>query len=125
MLDDGGEVVADVESYLPRTPWAKENEHTMYEMNDAKAGQEETCYFLKLKTGKASLINRKIGKKFSVIYSLDTLPCFVEWKSMASGDYALGLEPCTTELDDKFAYKTLKAGEEVRFSVALCVEKIV
>ena len=125
MLDDGGEVVAEVESYLPRTPWAKENEHTMYEMNDAKAGQEETCYFLKLKTGKASLINRKIGKKFSVIYSLDTLPCFVEWKSMASGDYALGLEPCTTELDDKFAYKTLKAGEEVRFSVALCVEKIV
>jgi hypothetical protein len=26
-------------------------------------------------------------------YSLDTLPVLAHWKSMASGDYALGLEP--------------------------------
>ncbi len=124
MLDDGAKVVADVESFVSRSPWAEENKATMYEMSEPKVGQEETCYFLKLKTGKASLVNEKIGKKFSVIYSKDTLPCFVEWKSMASSDYALGLEPCTTELDDKFAYKRVKAGEKVCFSVALRVEKI-
>ena len=124
MLDDGAKVVADVESYTPRSPWAKENETTMYEMSESIAGQEETCYFLKLKTGKASLVNGKIDKKFIVTYSKDTLPCFVEWKSMASGDYALGLEPCTTELDDRFAYKIIKAGEEVRFSVCLSVQRV-
>ncbi len=124
MLDDGAKVVANVESYTPRSPWAKENEATMYEMSEPKAGQEETCYFLKLKTGKISLVNNKIGKKFTVAYSKDTLPCFVEWKSMASGDYALGLEPCTTELDDGFAYKKIKAGEEIRHTVCLSVERI-
>ena len=124
MLDDGAKVQAEVESYSPRSLWAKENEATMYEMNAPVVGQEETCYFLKLKTGKISLVNDKVGKTFGVEYSKDTLPCFVEWKSMASGDYALGLEPCTTELDDKFAYKTIKAGEEVRFTIRLSVCRV-
>ena len=124
MLDDGAEIQAEVESCCPRTDWAKANEATRCAISAPVAGQEEMCYFLKLKTGKASLVNAKIGKAFSVEYSLDTLPCFVEWKSMASGDYALGLEPCTTELDDKFTYKTIKAGEEVRFFVAFSVVRV-
>ena len=121
MLDDGAKICAEVESYCPRNGWAKENEGVMCEITEPLAMQKETCYFLKLKTGKISLENPKTGKTFGVEYSKDTLPCFVEWKSMASGDYALGLEPCTTELDDKFKYKTLKSGEEVRFSVCLSV----
>lgn len=32
---------------------------------------------------------------------------------MASGDYALGLEPSTTELDKEFSYRTLSVGERV------------
>ena len=123
MLDDGAKLHAEVESYCPRSDWARENDATMYEMSAPIVGQEETCYFLKLKTGKISLENEKAGKTFSVEYSKDTLPCFVEWKSMASGDYALGLEPCTTDLDDKFAYKTIKAGEEIHFAVRLSVSK--
>lgn len=124
MLDAGARIVADVEAYAPRSDWAKQNERTMYEMSEPKAGQEETCYFLQLKTGKISLVNEKIGKTFTVEYSQETLPHFVEWKSMASGDYALGLEPCTTELDNRFAYKTVKAGEEIPFSVCLRVQRI-
>lgn len=123
MLDDGAKVVGDVLSYTPRTDWAKQNEATMYEMSGSIAGQEETCYFLKLKKPEISLVNEKLGKKFTVVYSGETLPSFVEWKSMASGDYALGLEPCTTELDDKFAYKTVKAGEKVEFKVKIVVAK--
>lgn len=33
----------------------------------------------------------------------------------------VGLEPSTTELDDRFAYRTLKAGESVRFALTLSV----
>ena len=123
MLDNGAKVVADVESYTPRTAWAKQNEATMYAMNDAVPNQEETCYFLKLSKPEISLINEKIGKKFTVSYSGDTLTHFVEWKSMASGDYALGLEPCTTELDDRFAYKTIEVGEEIKFFVKILITK--
>ena len=123
MLDDGVKVIADVESYTPRTAWAKQNEATMYEMNASTPNQEEICYFLNLKKPEITLVNGKIGKEFTVSYSGDTLPCFVEWKSMASGDYALGLEPCTTELDDCFAYKTIEVGEEIKFFVKILITK--
>lgn len=123
MLDNGAKVIADVESYTPRTAWAKQNETTMYEMSGAVPNQEETCYFLKLSKPEISLVNEKIGKKFTISYSGDTLPHFVEWKSMASGDYALGLEPCTTELDDCFAYKTIEVGEKIKFFVNISIAK--
>ncbi|MBO5925703.1 MAG: aldose 1-epimerase family protein [Clostridia bacterium] len=123
MLDNGAKVIADVESYTPRTAWAKQNETTMYAMSGAVPNQEETCYFLKLSKPEISLVNEKIGKKFTISYSGDTLPHFVEWKSMASGDYALGLEPCTTELDDCFAYKTIEVGEKIKFFVNISIAK--
>lgn len=121
MLDEGAKLLADVVSCVPRTPWSAQNENERECMVDSVVCEEETCYFLKLKTPKASLVNEKLGKTFSVEYSADTLPHFVQWRSMASGDYALGLEPCTTELDDQFAYKTIKAGESVQFCVRLSV----
>ena len=43
---------------------------------------------------------------------------------MASGDYALGLEPCTTELDDGFTYKVIKPQESIVFQLKLTVSKI-
>ena len=92
-------------------------------MNAPTPKQEETCYFLSLKKPEITLVNEKIGKKFTVFYSNDTLPHFVEWKSMASGDYALGLEPCTTELDNRFAYKTIEVGEEIKFFVKILITK--
>ena len=123
MLDDGAKIIADVGDFTPRTDWAKQNSATMYEMSESIPNQEEACYFLKLNTPEISLVNEKIGKKFTVSYSGDTLSYFVEWKSMASGDYALGLEPCTTELDDKFTYRTIQKGEQVRFCINISVEK--
>lgn len=123
MLDDGAKIVADVKNYTPRTAWAKQNEDTMYKMSDSVPNQEESCYFLKLKKPEITLVNEKIGKKFTVSYSGDTLPHFVEWKSMASGDYALGLEPCTTELDERFAYKTIEAGEKIKFFINISIAK--
>ena len=123
MLDNGAKVIADVESYTPRTAWAKQNEATMYAMNDAVPNQEEACYFLKLSKPEIALVNEKNGKEVTVSYSGDTLPCFVEWKSMASGDYALGLEPCTTELDNGFAYKTIEVGEKIKFFVKILITK--
>ena len=123
MLDEGARVIADVIKCEPRTPWAAEHERDMYDMSDAVPNMEETCYFLTLKKPEISLVNEKLGKTLTVSYSAETLPHFVEWKSMASGDYALGLEPCTTELDDRFAYKTVKAQEQISFAVTVTVEK--
>ncbi len=123
MLDEGARIVADVAKCEPRTEWAGQNMDTAYEMSLPVPDQEETCYFLTLNTPEISLVNEKLGKKFTVSYSGETLPHFVEWKSMASGDYALGLEPCTTELDGRFAYKVIKSGEQIRFTTNILIQK--
>ena len=62
-----------------------------------------------------------MGKTFTVQYSQETLPWFLEWKSMASGDYALGLEPATTELDDRFTYKQIQPKEKISFKLEFSV----
>ncbi len=123
MLDAGARIVADVVKCESRTPWSEKNVDTRYEMSGDLPNDEETCYFLTLKKPEISLVNDKIGKVLTVSYSGDTLPHFVEWKSMASGDYALGLEPCTTELDDRFAYQTIKANETIVFTTSISVKK--
>lgn len=122
MLDEGVKIFVDELSCVPRTPWAEQNAGSRYVITEPLNGQEETCYFLKLKTGKVEVVNEKLAKTLTLTYSLDTLPCFVEWRSMASGDYALGIEPSTTELDDRFAYKTIKAGEEISFALQISVK---
>lgn len=123
MLDEGAKVVADVEKCEPRTPWSRENMSTMYEIGATVPNEEETCYFLTLKKPEVLLVNEKLGKVLTVSYSGETLPHFIEWKSMASGDYALGFEPCTTELDGKFAYSTVKQGESVVLKTSISVRK--
>ena len=124
MLDGGDKIVIDTESVKPRTPFAKENISDMFDITDCVDNQDEMCYFIKAKTPFATLNNEKIGKKFTLSWSKDTLPEFVEWKSMGSGDYALGLEPCTTELDDGFTYKTIKPQETINFYLSIEVNKI-
>ncbi len=42
-------------------------------------------------------------------------------KSMTSGDYALGLEPSTTELDNRFAYCSLERGEKRQFFLRMSI----
>lgn len=124
MLDAGAELIDDAEEVIPRTPWAAEHIGSRRAIGAAVANQEEMCYFLRLKTPSVSLRNPKINKMFTLKWSQETLPCFVEWKSMAAGDYALGLEPCTTELDDGFAYRRIAAGETICFSLQMRVQTL-
>ncbi len=124
MLDKGAKIVAEINKCTPASSWAKENQASFLEMEDSTPSKAETCYYLDLKNPEISLVNELNGKKFTLSYSKDTLPYFLEWKTMASGDYALGLEPCTTILDEEFKYKTLNAGESVKFSLKLKIENI-
>ena len=121
MLDEGARIIADEESCYSYGEWAKSQEYLRHEISEPVPNQDETCHYLNLKKPEISLVNDKIGKKLTVSYSGDTLPYFLEWKSMASGDYAVGLEPTTTNLDDTFEYKTVKSGEKVVFKVNISV----
>ena len=121
LLDDGVKILLDADGIIPRTPWAAQNVASFQQMSAPVAGQEEMCYFLKCKTPRVTLKNQKLSKNFTLEWSGETLPEFIEWKSMATGDYALGLEPSTTMLDERFSYAHLKGGECVGFSLKLSV----
>ena len=124
MLNEGAEMIADIASCEPRTEWAKENVESKLTISSPSPRMEECCYFLRLTTPSVTLKNQKNKKAFTLTYSADTLPEFVEWKSMASGDYALGLEPSTTKLDEGFVYRTVASGESIRFALDLTVDEL-
>ncbi len=124
LMDDGAEIVSDSEILLPRTPWAEQNLSTACSITSPEPGREETCYYLSPSSHRVSLVNGKLGKAFTVSYSGDTLPHFLAWKSLASGDYAVGLEPATTKLDHLFEYSTIPAGETLEFRLELSVSEI-
>ena len=119
MLCEGGTVEIDAAECRPRTAWSAEKLCEWQQITAPLPGQEETCYFIKPSTPRARY-RRPDGKCFTLSYSGDTLPNLIEWKSMACGDFALGLEPCTTLLDGEFAYCHLAPGKAVNFS--LCFE---
>ena len=122
MLDEGAELVDDAEELIPRTAWAEKHIKGRRKMTAPIPNQEEMCYFLRLKTPKVTLCNPKLGRTFTLAFSGETLPHFVEWKSMAAGDYALGLEPSTTKLDDKFAFCRIARNEKKYYHLIFTVK---
>ena len=120
-VDEGAKVTGDFVKSLPRTPWAEKHMKTMLDVESPVDNWEETCYFHQTKDGVMSLVNKKLGKKFTVKCSLKK---FVEWKSRASGDFTMALEPCTSWLDGELKMSTLKAGGKVTHKLVLKAENI-
>lgn len=77
----------------PRTEFARTglgHECTFVEPVD---GEEERVFFHEDMEPVATLQNPALGLEVSMTWSSDTLPILAQWRSMASGDYVLGLEP--------------------------------
>ena len=46
----------------------------------------------------ALAVNHRLGLGLSIHWQADNLPYFMEWKSLASGDYVIGLEPANSSV---------------------------
>lgn len=119
IIDAGARIEGDFVRSIPRTPWAEHEMATMLEVEPPSDNMEETCYFHLTRDGRMSLENQAVGKRLTVASDLRR---FVEWKSRASGDYVIGLEPCTSWLDGELRYETLKPGECVSHWLSIKVE---
>lgn len=120
MLDVGARLEAKILESKPRTPWAAHEMKKMLEIEPPADDMEEQCFFHRTADGVFSLVNRKLGKRFTVRSNYRK---YVEWKSRASGDYVVGLEPCSTWLDD-LKYSTLKPGAKTVNRLTLEVETL-
>jgi hypothetical protein len=78
---------------IPRTDYAKKGLGKECEFTAPIDSEPEQVYFHEMKDARAIIRNSSVGITAELGWSLDTLPLLAEWKSMASGDYVLGLEP--------------------------------
>lgn len=122
LLTEGGKVFTETEKVVPRTEYAEKKLNVWNTMERPVDNEEETCYYLRPSCNTVYYSNPYSGRKFTLHYYGKELDKFIVWKSMASGDYALGLEPSTTELDENFAYKKIDAGESKSFDLTFTIE---
>lgn len=78
----------------PRTDFARTGLDRTCTFEPPVVGEEERVFFQEPK-GEfwAKLCNPAIGVQMTLRWSGETLPILAEWRSMAHGDYVLGLEP--------------------------------
>jgi len=86
-----------------RTDWSQEYFDQRYHMTAPIDNFAEHLYFLDLPADDkgmctALVINRKLDLAVEIRFEKKALPYLVEWKSMGSGDYALGILPSSTLL---------------------------
>lgn len=113
----------------PRTPFAAEAMDSVGTFSPPVDGLEERVYFhdIPAQEGMSSvtLKNPALGFGARVQCNKDALPYIVQWKSMKSGDYALGIEPSNSRIMGRSAerengtLRTLPAYGSERFTVRL------
>lgn len=123
LLNEDGIIDANTCIVTPRNEHAGAHLKAWNKITAPQTNFAECCYFLDLPDGRISYKNTATRTHFTLTYSKETLPKFILWKSMACGDYALGLEPSTTELDGGFSFATIKPGEEKQFFLSMSVER--
>lgn len=79
---------------IPRTEFARTGLGRECKFDPPIDGEEERVFFQKMRSEFwATLRNPDLGVEMTISWSGDTLPILSQWRSMASGDYVLGLEP--------------------------------
>lgn len=73
-------------------------------VDEPKEGIMEQVFFHQAKAdplGRVTvrMYNEKLGKGLAIIYRQDQLPRLTQWKSMAAGDYVVGIEPCNCHVN--------------------------
>lgn len=122
-LDEGAEITAPILRTQPRTPWAEQNRTERLHIS-APTEREEQVYYHTVERGVIQISNPRKLLRATIEYDANALPYFIEWKSMISGDYALGIEPSTTTLDGDFKKKVIAFGAAHRYEITVSVEEM-
>lgn len=115
----------------PRTEYAKAGLGQECSFTKPLDGEGEMVFFHeKLEKPETRIENPDLGLAATLRWNADTLPILAQWKSMASGDYALGLEPTNSYIMGRSAERkngilpVLRAHETVKTEIMLTFETI-
>lgn len=103
LLDEGTQLAAPTRFVTPRDETSRGHEDRWNQMEAPKDNEPEYVFIHDLKpdrTGRAvvAVLNDKLGLGIRLGFTCQNLPRFMEWKSTASGDYVLGLEPSNSSV---------------------------
>lgn len=130
LSEDARLELPDRVSVMPRTEDAKRGLGKELSFTAPIDNEPEQVFFHTLKKGYARLANPKLGISARLEWDQTALPVFAQWKSMASGDYVLGLEPSNCYImgrHDEREHKTLQTLDgfsSMKTSVSLAFETL-
>jgi len=132
LLDEGAEFIAPSKTQTPRdaASAAAKGESNLFVMDAPRDCYPEQVFYHDLAADKAgntfcALKNSKLGLALKLSFNQSELPFLTQWKSIASGDYVLGMEPgnCHVEGMEKERERgtlfVLKAGETRAYTITL------
>lgn len=111
---------------IPRTEFAATGLGRECEFDPPIDSEEERVFFQKMRREFwATLANSDLGVSMTISWSGETLPILSQWRSMASGDYVLGLEPANCYISgrheerEKGTLPVLKAWDSITNTVKI------
>lgn len=102
-LDENTKLYIPTRSVTARDKDGEGHEAEYDRMDAPKDNEPEYVFIHDLKTDENGdteilAVNRPLGLGLKISYNVKYLPCFMEWKSTASGDYVIGLEPSNSSV---------------------------
>ena len=132
LLDGGSRLVFPGVTVLPREEGSRKGLENLRNFTSPIDQFLEQVFYHTLACDKdentmAGLINDKLGLGVAIKFNKKNLPKLLEWKSMMSGDYTLGIEPANCVVDSRIkerergTLKMIKPFEKVCFDLEICV----
>ncbi len=102
-LAPGTRLVLPSKEVRGREGWSQDHLHCWQTAGEAVDGEEEYVYLHDLAgdaqgNSFAALVNDELGFGVRLDFDRKVQPCFMEWMSMRSGDYVIGLEPSNSSV---------------------------
>jgi hypothetical protein len=102
-LDAGCRLILPTRLVTPRDPWAKEHSGCWSCMEAPRDLEAEYVFIHDMAADAegntfAAIVNDTRQRGVCIRYNRRQLPYFMQWKSIASGDYVVGLEPSNSSV---------------------------
>lgn len=106
LLCEDSEILIPTKKVTPRDEAAAVNAADWNRMGTPKDNEPEAVFLHEMAADSdgntfAAVVNRNLGIGIRVDYNVKELPYFMQWKSVASGDYVIGLEPANSSVYGK------------------------
>ena len=103
LLEEGAKIILPTEKVVPRDKTASLHTEKYCIMETPKDQEPEYVFLHQLAADEegntfGAVINEKKGLGIRLDFNKTNLPYFMEWKSLASGDYVVGLEPANSSV---------------------------